>query len=165
MHKETELSNEEQEEVLCHDKFYREEAKAWILPSYDWEKFDLIERPTHGYIYSVKSLGDLKHKNVLDLGCGTGWLSVILAKRGANVEAIDISTEAIKVAHEMAKINQVNDMINFKVGSVYELEYPNNYFDFVIGQAILHHLTDKNKLIPELYRILKLKGKAVFFEQ
>lgn len=164
MYKEAELSDEEKKEALRHDKSYQEKGRAFILPPCDWEKFDLTERPSHGYVYSVKCLGDIRGKKVLDLGCGTGWLSVILAKRGANVEAIDISTEAIRIAVEMAKVNQVAEKINFKVGSIYELDYPSDYFDFVIGQAILHHIRDKTKLAEQLFRILKLGGEAVFFE-
>ena len=58
----------------------------------------------------------------------------------------------------------MRDKVKFRIGSVYELDYPDDYFDFVIGQAILHHVSEKSKLVEPLYRILKPGGKAVFFE-
>ena len=134
------------------------------ISQYDWEKFDQILEPTHAYIYSVKSLGKVKGMNILDLGCGNGYLSVILAKRGANVFGIDISSEAINSAKKMAKINQVENNIQFKVASAYKLEYPDDYFDCIIGQAILHHIQDRRKLVNPLFRVLKSGGRAIFFE-
>ncbi len=159
----TNIKDEELSETSRHNVHYREE-KPYILQPLDWEKFDKEDYPTHGYVYSVKCLGDIEGKNVLDLGCGNGWLSIILAKRRANVHAIDISSEAINSAKIMADINQVSSKIIFNVGSAYDLEYPDNYFDLVIGQAILHHLSDKTRLSNSLFRVLKNGGKAVFSE-
>ncbi len=158
------VTEEEQQEAMRHDRYYQARARVRKLRPYDWEKFDLIAKPTHGYVYSVKCLGDIRGKKVLDLGCGTGWLSVILAKRGAYVEGIDISSQAIHVASEMAKINEVDANTNFTVGSVYKLCYPDQYFDLVIGQAIIHHVRDKASCAAEIFRVLRGRGRAVFFE-
>lgn len=147
-----------------HDLLYKQKDRPYVLSPNDWEKFDKTKDPTHGYVYSVKCLGDIRKKNVLDLGCGNGWLSIILAKRGASVDAIDISSEAIDSAKVMAKMNHVEGNVRFKVGSAYELDYPDDSFDFIIGQAILHHVRDKSKLATSLFRVLKNGGKAVFFE-
>ena len=158
------IFEEEHNEALRHDKLYRQKHRPYVLSPDDWEKFDKIKYPTHGYIYSVKCLGDVEGKNILDFGCGNGYLSVILAKRGANVDAIDISSEAINSAKIMAKMNHVEENIRFVVGSAYELDYPDNSFDFIIGQAILHHIRDKSRIATSLFRVLKNGGRAVFFE-
>lgn len=156
--------DEEIQESKRHDLLYKQEDRPYSLSPDDWEKFDKTKNPIHGFVYSVKCLGDIGNKNILDLGCGNGWLSVILAKRGASVDAIDISSEAIDSARIMAKMNHVEENIRFEVGSVYELDYPENSFDFIIGQAILHHVRDKSRLATSLFRVLKNGGKAVFFE-
>ncbi|MDP2645967.1 MAG: class I SAM-dependent methyltransferase [Desulfobacterales bacterium] len=164
MHSKSDRKQEEQQEKQRHDDYYKKESQPRILAPVHWEKFDSIDRHIHGYTYSVKCLGNIKDKRVLDLGCGTGWFSVILAKRGALVDAIDISSEAINIAAAMAKINEVVERTSFRAGSVYELDYPENYFDLVIGQAILHHLRHKDKVVMPLYRIIKPGGRAVFCE-
>ncbi len=158
------IIREERREAHRHDKLYKEKKKAYILQAGDWEKYDLIKKPTRVNLYYFKRLGNIQGKKVLDLGCGTGWLSVILAKRGASVEALDVSPEAVKIAQNMALVNQVSDKINCKVGSAYELEYPDNYFDFVVGVAILHHLAYKSSLAASLYKVLKPGGKGIFLE-
>jgi SAM-dependent methyltransferase len=158
------LSREEQREALRHDDLFRHTGRAYVLGERDWQKFDSVPNPTHGYVYSVQRLGDLEGKTVLDLGCGTGWFSVILAKRGAQVEGVDISGEAIRIAREMARVNDVEDRVRFRVGSAYDLEHPDNHFDMVAGQAILHHLRDKAAVAAAIHRVLKPGARAVFFE-
>jgi len=157
-------AHEELEEAKRHDGLYKSKGQTFLLSPYDWDKFDTIKNVSHGYVYSIQLLGDIKTKHILDLGCGAGWLSVILAKRGGQVHAVDISAEAINAALQMAKVNEVHEKIEFKVCSAYNLDYPNSYFDLVIGQAILHHVGDKARLAKEIRRVLKPGGKAVFYE-
>jgi ribosomal protein L11 methylase PrmA len=59
-------------------------------------------------------------KTVLDAGCGDGWFSVILAKRGAaSVNAFDISGEAVRLAKTRARVNGVSDCVKVKKASIY----------------------------------------------
>lgn len=157
---------EERREALKHDNYYSLKMESNIEPihSKHWEKFLTSDTPTHGYIYSVKCLGDLNGKKVIDIGCGTGGFSILLAKLGAFVEGCDISPKAIEIAKMKAEINKVSDVVKFKVNSFYNLEYDSSSFDFAIGQNVLHHLQDKKDAVSPLHRILKKGGKAVFFE-
>ncbi len=106
----------------------------------DWQRFDNMTRPLNAYAASVVSLGDLRDKCVLDFGCGDGWLSVILAKRGAIVWGFDISSSAISIARQRASQNGVSEQTHFDVASAYGTPYSDHQFDLAIGQAILHHL-------------------------
>jgi len=159
-----EVTKEEIEEKEFFDGVYSKLSGKWKLRAHDWEKFKNIDKATNGYEHSIKVLGDIKGKNVLDFGCGNGWLSVVLAKMGANVSGFDISKEAVRVATSMAEYNGVGDRTNFKVGSGYDSGFPSQSFELIIGQAILHHLGDKESLAKELNRLLKPGGKAVFHE-
>jgi ubiquinone/menaquinone biosynthesis C-methylase UbiE len=157
-------SSEECAEAERHDALYQGSGESWLLTEIDWSKFDKIKCPLDGYIDSIQKLGEVKGKLVLDLGCGVGWLSVILAKRGAIVDGIEISSVAIEQAQRMAKLNNVAEQTEFQVASAYNLPFEAERFDLVIGQAILHHLDDKSKVATEIYRVLKDDGRAVFFE-
>ncbi len=100
-------------------------------------------------------------KRVLEIGCGLGSYAIPMARKGSDVTAIDISNYAIKQAQMIA--NKENLKIDFRIMDAEKLEFQNNEFDMVYGQSILHHLNLK-KVIPEIRRVLKPGGKAVFKE-
>jgi ubiquinone/menaquinone biosynthesis C-methylase UbiE len=156
---------EEIKEKERHDVSYKKTmgSDLYIAPRH-YLKFDTIEKDIHCYTYAVRSLGDIKGKRVLDLGCGTGWFSVILAKRGALVEGIEISSVAVEIAKKRAEVNNVYDTVNFKEMSFYDLNFPDNYFDLIIGLSVLHHSRDKDRLCHSLHRVLKSNGRIVFNE-
>ena len=69
----------------------------------------------------VKHMDDLQGKTVLDLGCGSGPIAIIAAKKGAKkVYAVDIMEEACQVAAINAKINGVGDCVEVKQGDLFE---------------------------------------------
>lgn len=112
---------------------------------------------------ALKIFGDLNGKRILDLGCGFGETAVFWALKGATVEATDISLKSIAIALILAKNHKVSQKCHFKQMAAESLNYPDNYFDFVFGNGVLHHL-DLQKSIKEVHRVLKSKGKAVFIE-
>lgn len=161
------LSPEEIKEKDRHDRFYRKFKykidDLWLAP-FHHEKFDNITEPLHCYTYAMKNLGEVSGKNILDIGCGKGEVSVILAKRGARVYGIDISPEAIKIAKDRAIANRVSTMTDFQVMSFYNIKFPYEYFDKIIGKAVLHHCNHKKMLSNTLFRLLKFNGRVVFIE-
>ena len=136
-----------------------------IVEPIHWKKFDTdIPIHHHPYPYLVRSLGDLAGKRVLEIGCGTGIVSVILAKRGAqHVEAIDISEKSIQLAVRRAKANDVADHIHFQAMSVYEMDYSENSFDLIVGFNVLHHINIED-VVDKIYHPLKPGGSAYFLE-
>ena len=109
-------------------------------------------------------LGNIQGERVLDLGCGNGWFSVILAKRGALVDGIEISPVAVDISKKRADVNNVGPVTNFQCMSFYELDFPSEYFDKIIGLSVLHHAEHKELLMESLYRVLKPGGRIVFNE-
>jgi SAM-dependent methyltransferase len=161
------LGAEEKKEAARHDAMYRDAMSGGtqILVPDDWERFDNRSDPQNPYFESVKWLGDVRGRRVLDVGCGTGWFSVILARRGAAlVEGFDISTEAVRAAELTAASNGVSDRCRFRVASAYDIPWPDGAFERVAGQAILHHVRDKTKLAQELHRVMAPGARAVFHE-
>lgn len=113
--------------------------------------------------YAYYLLGNVKNKTVIDLGCGSGENSVLLASRYAKVLATDISESLIELAKQRLEINGIKKPVDFYCASAYELPFDDDSVDVVFGIAILHHL----ELVPiakEVKRVLRKGGRAIFQE-
>ncbi|MFA5515345.1 MAG: class I SAM-dependent methyltransferase [Desulfuromonadales bacterium] len=108
-------------------------------------------------------LGDIRDRNVLEYGCGSGWVTADLAALGAKVDAFDISREAVANTKVYLAERGLNACCNIRKMSAEQCDYPDNRFDVVVGFAILHHL-DLEKALAELHRMLKPGGVALFAE-
>lgn len=100
-------------------------------------------------------LGDVAGKKILDVGAGTGRLSVPLAKQGALVTALDISEEMLKI------LQRKNSSIVAVVSDAEDLPFDNNYFDYVIAAFFIVHLKDPSRFFDDVYRVLKDGGKFI----
>ena len=107
--------------------------------------------------------GAFRGKRVLDCGCGHGILSILIAKRGAFLDAFDISESRVHVARQYCVASGVEDQVDVRVGVMEQLDYPVGRFDLVLGTRILHHV-DIAKAAGEVYRVLKPGGMAFFWE-
>lgn len=103
----------------------------------------------------------------LEIGCGIRGLSGALADIGAVIFVTDISPKSVYVARKRLKILCNSAVkakrIKFKVVDAHRLGFAESAFDCVFGNAILHHL-DTSLALPEIYRVLKPRGKLLFFE-
>jgi SAM-dependent methyltransferase len=111
--------------------------------------------------YAYYLLGDVLNKTVLDLGCGAGENSVLLARRAAKVVGLDISPDLVEIAQRRAQVQ--GQTVQFIVTSAYATGLPGESIDVVFGEAILHHL-DLERAANEIRRILRSGGYAVFVE-
>jgi len=135
------------------------------LNSRDWKKIDERCPPSNAYIYALQRLGNVSGKNVLDFGCGDGYLSIVLAKRGAKVWAFDISKVSALVAKRRFAVNGTKDSCLILCASAFALPFKDNSFDHVVGVAVLHHVWfDMEQIGREIFRVLKSSGTAVFQE-
>ncbi|MDO8805325.1 MAG: class I SAM-dependent methyltransferase [Elusimicrobiota bacterium] len=107
-----------------------------------------------------KSAGDLQPgKKALEIGCGTGIFTAIIARTGADITAVDLSPELA----ERARAQNPSPNVKYAVMNVEKLEFPDNSFDCVYGSSVLHHL-NLPKALPEMLRVLKPGGAFVFTE-
>src|SRR5437588_959685 len=113
--------------------------------------------------YAYALLGDVHGRSVLDFGCGSGEKTLLLARRGAKVLGVDISADLINLARRRLAINELDGAAEFVVASAHELPIENESMDVVFGMAILHHL-DLDLASREVYRVLKVGGRAIFSE-
>ena len=96
---------------------------------------------------------------VLELGCGTGTFTRELARSGADVVAIDVSSELL----EIARANCSAPNVQYQIQNAYALSYSEGVFDSVVGSSVLHHLEIKEAL-RDIYRVLKPAGTIYFTE-
>lgn len=101
-----------------------------------------------------RKIRSVKDKQVLDLGCGLGYDSAILALKGAKVVGIDISSGCIEKAHSFLRSLGLGSRTQFQVMNASSLDFPEKYFDLVFGRAILHHILPEGGL-KEVHRVVK----------
>lgn len=89
----------------------------------------------------------------LDLGCGTGEMLIESYHKGWQTLGIDITDHRISEAK--------NRSINFFLGSLFEANYPKDYFDCIYMDSVLEHVLDPIKYLVELNRIIK-KGGVIY---
>jgi ubiquinone/menaquinone biosynthesis C-methylase UbiE len=100
----------------------------------------------------------------LDYCCGNGEVAIEMAKRGAKkVFGIDISEVAINNARELAKVQGVENICEFRVMDAEHTEFADDTFDIIHEYGALHHLELK-AAFAELSRTLKPAGKLVCTE-
>ncbi|MBK1878231.1 class I SAM-dependent methyltransferase [Pelagicoccus mobilis] len=103
--------------------------------------------------YILEQVGDLKGKNVLEIGCGLGETSVYMALQGANVYASDLSPGMLKHAEKLAE--EYNVKIHTLCGDAGQLaQLTDTRFDFVYAANILHH-ADIIAVIEQVKQLMK----------
>ena len=117
-----------------------------------------------GHHNILHKLGELRGKHVLELGCGWGKLVTAILQRGGQCDAIDISDVSIELTKKRARANGFEDGYRLFCTSVEKFIPPRNYYDYVVGEAILHHVQDHRLVGALLFDALKDGGKAIFFE-
>lgn len=101
---------------------------------------------------------NFKGKNLIDIGSGSGYVSIEMSKMGLKVTACDITEKYLKHIRKYKNKFSLNnlDLINCSADSI---PLKNNSFDYVVANAILEHLFFEKKAIREWKRILKPTGK------
>ncbi len=125
-------------------KYYDE-----YIRGYDYEKWFL-------YLKEISALDTLKNKDILDLGCGTGLLSILFALEKSKVVGVDLSEDMLRIADQNAFNNRcriifmLKDMKNF---------YIDKKFDFIYSSCdsinYLQSLDDFETLMKNVYKMLK----------
>ncbi|MDB9916157.1 class I SAM-dependent methyltransferase [Pseudomonadales bacterium] len=152
---------------------WHQEEKAWWdeygeYMTYQWQTTPNLNRVLRHRL--EEDYMDYLHKpggRLLDLGCGSGWLSMRFARQGMSVLGIDVSQEQINAAN-VAKEKEGLQNLKFICadfatweGSEYE-----TYFDSVFLSAFMHHLpeVELELIFERLFSLVKPGGKVYMYE-
>ena len=115
--------------------------------------------------FRFRILKDLRGKRVLDVGCGDGHNSVLLAKLGARVTGIDISPRSIESARKRAATNGVSDRVEFVCSPIEEAVIPRSAFDVIWGDCVLHHLIESLEFVMKELTAWAKPGALMLFSE
>jgi SAM-dependent methyltransferase len=107
-------------------------------------------------------LGDIRGRNVLDVGCGDGDLALELWRRGATVTGIDASPEMVEAARARAKREGAD--ILFMVGEAATIPFDPQRFNIVVAVTILCFVDNAAPVFGEIARVLRPGGVLVIGE-
>jgi ubiquinone/menaquinone biosynthesis C-methylase UbiE len=144
------------------------ENKVYIPAlKYSWltSFYDLIMRLTMRELTFKQRLVEQacieKGQHILDLGCGTATLAILIKKMYPETEVtgLDRDPDVLKIAR--AKVARNNLNIKLDQGMAFKLPYPDGSFDRVLSSLLLHHLTRENKIrtLREVFRVLRPGGE------
>ncbi len=127
----------------------------------DFDRIALVsgERWDHNAHYHAYLLRQIPERcqNVLEIGCGTGEFSRLLARRAESVLAIDLSTQMIRLARARAKLCPNIDFVN---ADAVAYEFPAHRFDCIATLTTIHHLPIES-ILGKIRRALKPGGVFV----
>ena len=138
---------------------YRIYAANW------WDGSQRFLRLLHNLVpprlaYFDTIVGSWRGKTVLDLGCGGGFMSEALARRGATVIGVDPSEEAIRVAQAHAESERFK--IEYEVGYGESIPVADHSVDCIVCVDVLEHVADLDRVLDEVQRVLKPDGVFLF---
>lgn len=130
-------------------------AEEWVdhADSNDYRNFFLIPN-------TFALLGEVAGKKILDVGCGEGGYTRMLARKGADVTGIDGSARLIDIAKQRAE--KENLAISYEVRNASSLHgVRDESFDVALAAMSLMDVEDYKSTVAEIYRVLKKGGELL----
>ncbi len=128
------------------------------------EFYEIQWKPTIDKIITIAKKN--RKKKVLEIGCGTGFLTLELARNGLDVTGVDISKSSIKIADKFRKSNDVKKnfgKLNYIVLDVTKKKL-NSKFDTIIFFRSLHHFPYPKKVFSNILKMCNKKAKLIVCE-
>ena len=145
---------------MTNRKYIPAFSLKWLTPFYD----SFVEGPVSVMRMRknlLAQMGNLNSKRILDVGCGTGSLSILIKQLAPNADIVGFDGDAqiLDIARSKAKDQGLE--IQFEQGMSFDLPYPTASFDIVVTSFMLHHLErdDKQTTAVEAFRVLRPGGQ------
>ena len=140
----------------------KDELKAeWEARAEDWisriQDSETSHREAMLDAWMLDAVGDVARRKVIDLGCGEGRFSRMLAERGAEVTGVDLCRPLIEFARNHRVSNEA-----YLIGDMEDLqEVPGDEFDLAVSYITLVDVPDMQSAVREAYRVLQPCGRFV----
>lgn len=143
---------------------HNEAGRYWNQSAESWTKlaragYDLYRDQLNTPAFFAM-LPDVSGQSGLDIGCGEGHNTRLLAQRGARMSAIDISEVFVAHAKDSERANPLG--IDYRVASAVELPFADHSFDFATAFMSLMDVPETVRVLSEAYRVLKPGGFLQF---
>lgn len=132
----------------------------WLTGFYDTVMDKLMRETTFKQALVRQARVKMGHR-VLDLGCGTATLTLLIKQAYPEAEVIGLDGDPKVLEIARAKVAGFGLAITFDEGMSFNLPYPDNSFDRVFSGLLFHHLTreDKARTLKEIHRVLVPGGE------
>ena len=103
-------------------------------------------------------------EQVLDVGCGTGTLVLEVARRVGSIgRVVGVDPSSEQISHARSKVARRNVPVEFQIGVIEQLAFPDQTFDVGLSTLMMHHLPTplKRQGLAEIARVLKPGGRLV----
>ena len=139
-------------------KYFGSEAERWDAQAKKLEYNTIMDR-NNTVLDSFRRHGNVT--NFLDVGCGTGQLTIQIADLGVAAVGIDFAPEMIDVCRKNSKV--ANSTANFNCASVFDYKFTADSLDLVSAQGFIEYISESEltEFIKILSQILKKNGTAV----
>ncbi len=111
----------------------------------------------------LDGLVEKKPSDVLDVGAGTGFVSLLLAELGHNCKGLDLSKNMLSVAKDKATRYGFEN-VDFALGDAEDTQEPNEKYDVVINRHLVWTLPHPEKAMADWHRVLKPGGRLIVLE-
>ena len=145
---------------LTADEILQQEFNRWAAagegPKMEQHHFDITSK-------TIRLMDLRPGERVLDLGCGSGWATRLLARLVGEgpegfgqVIGLDVSDEMVRQAREASK-DSAN--ILYVWGSAQQIPWEENFFDKVLSVESFYYYADQDRALKELFRVMAPKGR------
>lgn len=136
-------------------------TSGWLNFGY-WENTLNVNEACIALVERVLSRINPNSEKILDVGCGLGNQSVLIANKYQNaiIYSIDALEEHIEQSKMLvSKYPDIVDRVKFEVGDATQIKQKSNYFDAVLSIESAFHFNTRKDFLKEAYRVLKIGGK------
>ena len=137
-----------------NEEYSDEQARrAWAAEEITWGVFGVPES-------DVGVLGDVDGLDVIELGCGTAYVSAWLAKRGARPVGVDVTPAQLETARRQMAVTGIE--FPLIEANAEDVPLPDAGFDLAVSEYGASLWCDPSRWLPEAARLLRPRGRLVF---